>query len=430
METQQQQKTSQKASYGTRSSMSDAAISRPSRTIVHAKLEMTQSCDHDEQEADAAANDIVNGGKIRRKISGNGGGGTAVSPQVESQIAQLQGGGHAMPAGLRHMMENGFGRDFSRVRLHTDSQAADMSSSISARAFTHGNDIYFNRGQFSPNTSEGQRLVAHELTHVAQGTGKVGRFTVPIHKEITNKSLNESNIKTSSSFNESLLTGAAEADYVFFSMDYHFDDRVDYAAVQNRIQSLNQEISTEFEGIGCMNKKYGGHDVRFLGIRLHNLQDFYAHSNYAELYIEYYQKANNNQLPTSLPTFDDGFKDTEFNNFLEKRLRTGEFHILDNETIDIIPWEEHANEPTSHNKMNKDKADTFAGELAKQAAIKHTTKILNELGLKFDGDSCYKDKHNTFIDAGKGWNHLFHMDFLNHSNPLDMFGNLMSGGMW
>ena len=178
METQQQQKTSQKASFGNRSSVSDAAVAYPSRTIVHAKLEMTEPGDHDEQEADAAANDIVNGGKIRRKISGNGGGGTAVSPQVESQIAQLQGGGHAMPAGLRNMMENGFGRDFSQVRLHTDSQAADMSSSISARAFTHGNDIYFNRGQFSPNTSEGQRLVAHELTHVAQGTGKVGRLPI------------------------------------------------------------------------------------------------------------------------------------------------------------------------------------------------------------------------------------------------------------
>ncbi|MBP5420806.1 MAG: DUF2974 domain-containing protein, partial [Paludibacteraceae bacterium] len=53
--------------------------------------------------------------------------------------------------------------------------AASLSSSIHAKAFTHGNDIYFNQGQFSPNTSEGQKLMAHELTHVVQGTGKVGR---------------------------------------------------------------------------------------------------------------------------------------------------------------------------------------------------------------------------------------------------------------
>ena len=149
----------------------------PSRTLVHAKLEMTVSGDADEREAETMASDIISGGKVRREVSSGfgGGSGIAVSPQMESQLSQLQGGGHAMPDGLRSMMENGFGRDFSRVRLHTDAQAADMSSSIHAKAFTLGNDIYFNRGQFSPSSTEGQRLLAHELTHVAQGTGKVGR---------------------------------------------------------------------------------------------------------------------------------------------------------------------------------------------------------------------------------------------------------------
>lgn len=80
-----------------------------------------------------------------------------------------------MPDGLRGMMERGFDRDFSQVRLHTDGEAAGLSSSIHAKAFTHGNDIYFNQGQYAPETSEGQRLVAHELAHVAQGGGKVGR---------------------------------------------------------------------------------------------------------------------------------------------------------------------------------------------------------------------------------------------------------------
>lgn len=148
----------------------------PSRTIVHAKLEMTEPGDHDEQEADAVANIIVSGGKIARKISGGGGSsGIAVSQQMESQLSQLQGGGRQMPEGLRNMMESGFGQDFSQVRLHTDSEAASMSNSIHAKAFTHGNDIYFNHGQFAPETSEGQHLVAHELTHVVQRTGKIGR---------------------------------------------------------------------------------------------------------------------------------------------------------------------------------------------------------------------------------------------------------------
>jgi len=151
-------------------------ISYPSRTVVHAKLEMTEPGDHDEQEADAVANTIAAGGKISRKISGGSGySGVTVSNQMESQLNHLQGGGQAMPTGLRSMMESGFGQDFSHVRLHTDSAAASLSSSIHAKAFTHGNDIYFNQGQFSPNTTEGQKLMAHELTHVVQGSGKIGK---------------------------------------------------------------------------------------------------------------------------------------------------------------------------------------------------------------------------------------------------------------
>lgn len=150
-------------------------VGYPSRTVVHPKLEMTEPGDADEREADLAAHDVMSG-KVFRKFSGGGaGGGMAVSSQMESQLNQLQGGGQAMPDGLRGMMERGFDRDFSQVRLHTDGEAAGLSDSIHAKAFTHGNDIYFNQGQYAPETSEGQRLVAHELAHVAQGGGKVGR---------------------------------------------------------------------------------------------------------------------------------------------------------------------------------------------------------------------------------------------------------------
>lgn len=156
---------------------SNPAQSYPSRTLVQAQLEMTQPGDQNEQEANAVASTIVGGGKISRQISGGTGGssGIAVSSQMESQLSRLQGGGRPMPDGLRSMMETGFGRDFSQVRLHTDSEASRMNSSIQAKAFTHGNDIYFNSGQYSPETTEGRRLLAHELTHVAQGNGRIGR---------------------------------------------------------------------------------------------------------------------------------------------------------------------------------------------------------------------------------------------------------------
>lgn len=155
----------------------NAKASYPSRTIVHPKLETTEPGDSDEQEADAVANDVVNG-RICRQIShGNSGGGMTVSSQMEGRLNSLQGRGQIMPDGLRNMMERGFNRDFSQVRLHTDSEAVSLSSSINAKAFTHGNDIYFNQGQYSPNTSEGKKLMAHELTHVVQGGGRIGRET-------------------------------------------------------------------------------------------------------------------------------------------------------------------------------------------------------------------------------------------------------------
>lgn len=146
--------------------------------------------------------------------------------------------------------------------------------------------------------------------------------------------------------------------------------------MQIRWNSLNKDISRSIREIKMGN--YNKHTCIQFGKSLHNVQDFYAHSNYAELYIEYYQNTHNGVSPSSLPTYDDGIKNAVFNALLKERLRTGDFNLLDTENFDINPFREHANEPTSHNKMNKDNADTYAGFLAKQAAIKHTTKILRK----------------------------------------------------
>lgn len=68
-------------------------------------------------------------------------------------------------------MEHAFGADFSGVRLHTDGAAAQRSADLQARAYTHGNDIHFGRGEYDPNSRQGQHLLAHELTHTIQQTG-------------------------------------------------------------------------------------------------------------------------------------------------------------------------------------------------------------------------------------------------------------------
>src|SRR5215208_7181257 len=82
----------------------------------------------------------------------------------------LQSPGQPMSDGTREFMESRFEQDFSGVRVHTGEMAAEAAESVNANAFTVGRDIVFGEGQFAPNTSEGQRLLTHELTHTVQQT--------------------------------------------------------------------------------------------------------------------------------------------------------------------------------------------------------------------------------------------------------------------
>jgi LysM repeat protein len=65
-------------------------------------------------------------------------------------------------------MESRIGKDFHHVRVHTDIGAVDTSRQLRARAFTVGQNIYFNEGQYRPDSFEGRKLLAHELAHVMQ----------------------------------------------------------------------------------------------------------------------------------------------------------------------------------------------------------------------------------------------------------------------
>jgi hypothetical protein len=58
--------------------------------------------------------------------------------------------------------------DFSSVQIHNDSRAAESARAVNSLAYTVGRHIVFGAGQFAPQTHEGRRLLAHELTHVLQ----------------------------------------------------------------------------------------------------------------------------------------------------------------------------------------------------------------------------------------------------------------------
>jgi hypothetical protein len=76
--------------------------------------------------------------------------------------------GQPLPKQAGEFFESRMNRDFSKVRIHTDNEAAKSATSINAKAYTVGNNIAFGHGQYSPDTFAGKRLLAHELTHVVQ----------------------------------------------------------------------------------------------------------------------------------------------------------------------------------------------------------------------------------------------------------------------
>lgn len=87
---------------------------------------------------------------------------------IENYVGGLQSGGQPLPNEARNFYEPRFGYDFSNVKIHTDNVAAKSAQSINALAYTAGNNIVFNNGQYTPGTDSGKKLIAHELTHVVQ----------------------------------------------------------------------------------------------------------------------------------------------------------------------------------------------------------------------------------------------------------------------
>jgi hypothetical protein len=83
----------------------------------------------------------------------------------------LHSPGEPLDESVRSPLETSFGQDFSGVRIHTDAHAAASAEAVSARAYTVGDQIAFAAGAYDPYSFEGRKLIAHELTHVAQHSG-------------------------------------------------------------------------------------------------------------------------------------------------------------------------------------------------------------------------------------------------------------------
>lgn len=98
-----------------------------------------------------------------------------VGPSLQARIHSLGGDRQPLPQSVRDFFEPRFGYDFSQVRVHAGGQAAEAARAVNARAFTLGRDIILGAGEYSPRTTAGRELLAHELTHVVQ-QGKAQAF--------------------------------------------------------------------------------------------------------------------------------------------------------------------------------------------------------------------------------------------------------------
>ena len=129
-------------------------------TDIQGKLDPTTVARMQQTMGNAAVQRML----VQRSESGEG----EVADETASTINSRRGQGQALDSAMAQRAGETMGADLSGVKVHTDSTADQLNRDVGARAFTTGNDIFFREGEYNPNTSSGQHLIAHELTHVVQ----------------------------------------------------------------------------------------------------------------------------------------------------------------------------------------------------------------------------------------------------------------------
>lgn len=185
-------------------------ISVHSKAPIHLqpKFYISKAGDQAEQEAEKVTSelmqipqpnvdekDFINPTKsvIQTPVKLNGNQLIKAPSQIEETVYST---GQPLERNSRAFFEVRFGHDFSKVRVHTDLQAAESAQAIHALAYTVGQDILFANGQYAPQTNQGKRLLAHELAHVWQNQYlpnpmQIQRYESPEHQDLGDKNLNE-----------------------------------------------------------------------------------------------------------------------------------------------------------------------------------------------------------------------------------------------
>ena len=123
------------------------------------------------------------GGAVQQKAEVSGAPPASANLRGPTAVRNQLGAGHGLDPGVRSRMEQGFGRSFAGVRIHTDSTASNLAGGLSAHAFTVGNNIAFKSGAYRPGNVAGDLLIAHELAHTVQQEGATGDTVLPMDQE-------------------------------------------------------------------------------------------------------------------------------------------------------------------------------------------------------------------------------------------------------
>lgn len=191
-------------------------------TLAQARLSVGRVDDPAEVEADQVAAAFT-GGAHRHASEGSAAGGSMaeggfeVGGDTKAAIKGAQGGGSALPEELRGELEGFFGTGLGHVRVHADGQAAGLSRSLGAEAFTVGSDVFFGGGRFDPESDGGRDLIAHEVTHVVQQGGGASlsrRRSTDVAEQTKNGTLDSDDVSAELGFAND-TAGASTANYDF-----------------------------------------------------------------------------------------------------------------------------------------------------------------------------------------------------------------------
>ncbi len=163
--------------------LQDRAGNRAVQAVVAPSIQraaaarVSKPTDAAEMEAEAIARHVArmsqpapaSAGATPRQVSKSEVQREAAAPQRTTAAANVSSAaGSPLPPAVRDFMEPRFGANFEHVRVHTGDAAAHQSARVGANAFTYGNNVFFGKDKFQPQTAQGKELLAHELTHTIQ----------------------------------------------------------------------------------------------------------------------------------------------------------------------------------------------------------------------------------------------------------------------